>query len=131
MNVLSLGGEWLKQLLVTRFEPGPNINNNEQHNNVALAPLIWQGIIDYGNEQGRIHGESYASIIVRALTKYELRDEEKDTVGLPSNFTKRSMYEQYCYESGWAIKADNKGRYPPVAEYAKRNTTDILWQETM
>jgi hypothetical protein len=52
-------------------------------------------------------------------------------VDLPSNFTTINMYKRYCYEIGWAIKADNNERYHYVADYAKRNTNGILWQDSM
>jgi hypothetical protein len=126
-----LGDERLKHLLATRFEPGPNIHSHEQNNNAAFTPLIRQCIVDYIKEQGRLHGEFYATRIMIGITKYELIDEEKDAVDLPSNFTKISMYERHCYESGWAIKVDNKGRYPPVVKYAKRNIDEILSQDTI
>jgi hypothetical protein len=62
------------------------------------------------------------------LTKYELCDEEKDAIDLPSHNTQRNMYEQYCYENGWLTRFDNKGRYPPLAEYEKRKVDDLLWE---
>jgi hypothetical protein len=114
-----LGDEWLKHLLATRFEPGPNIHNNKQNNNAALTLFIWQGVVDYTKEQGRLHGECDATRVMRVFNKYKLRDEGKDAVDLPSKFTKRIIYKLYCYESGWVIKANNKGRYPPVVEYSK------------
>jgi hypothetical protein len=120
MHVLSLGDERMKLVLATRFEPGPNVHNNELNNNAAITPLIWQGVVNYIQDQGNHHCEWYATHVVRVLTKYELRNEEKDIVDLPSCFTKRSMYERCCYENGWKIKADNKGRYPPVTKYAKK-----------
>jgi hypothetical protein len=131
MNVLSMCDERLKHLLVTNLEPGSNIHNNELNNNAATNPLICKGVVNFIQDQENLHGESYATRIVRVLTKYELHDEENGAVDLPSSFTKRSMYESYCYENGWEIKADNRGLYPHVTEYAKSNLDDILWQDAM
>jgi hypothetical protein len=50
-------------------------------------------------------------------------------VDLPSNFTYRSLYEQYCYGRGWLAKADNKGRYPHLGDYNKRKKDDCLFEE--
>jgi hypothetical protein len=63
------------------------------------------------------------------LTKYELRDEEKDAVDLPSNFTYRSLHQQYFYGCGWLAKVDNKGRYPHLEDYNKRKKDDCLFEE--
>jgi hypothetical protein len=113
------------------FEPGPNKHNNEQNNNTAITPLIRQCNIDFIKEEGMLHGEYYTTRIMRVLTKYELRGKGKDAVDLPSNFTKISMYERYCYENGWAIKAYNKGWCPSVTEYSKRNINCIIWQDAI
>jgi hypothetical protein len=48
-----------------------------------------------------------------------------------SNFTKRNLYEQYCYGRGWASKADNKGRYPKLQDFPKRKKDDVLWGNDM
>jgi hypothetical protein len=63
--------------------------------------------------------------------KYELRDQEKFAINLPSTFTKRNMYEKYCYENGWTIKLDNKGRYPALQDYTKRKVDDLLSMDDM
>jgi hypothetical protein len=52
-------------------------------------------------------------------------------VDLPSNFTKRNLYEQYCYGRGWAPKADNKGRYPKLQDFPKQKKGDVIWEDDM
>jgi hypothetical protein len=118
LNILNLGDEILKGLLVMRYDPGPNMHNSESHTvkNGCMNNAIRDGAVDYLREIGRLYGECYATHIVRVLTKYELCDEEKDTIDLPSHYTQRSMYERYCYENGWLTRSDNKGRYTPLAE---------------
>jgi hypothetical protein len=66
----------------------------------------------------------YATRVVRSLTNTKLRDEEIGDVDLPSNTTKREMYELYCFNRGWAVKSDNKGRYPKVVDYKQRKVED-------
>ncbi|CAB9509385.1 hypothetical protein SEMRO_388_G132230.1 [Seminavis robusta] len=43
-------------------------------------------------------------------TLVELREEEKDTVELPSSMTKRGLFNRFIGELGWKIQWDNKGR---------------------
>jgi hypothetical protein len=54
---------------------------------------IRDGVVDYLCEQDWLYGEFYVAHIVRVLTKYELRDEEKDAIDLPFHYTQRNMYE--------------------------------------
>jgi hypothetical protein len=130
LNLLNLGDERLKGILVTRYDPGPDMHNSERHTikNGWMKYAIRDGAVDYLREQGQLYGECYATHTVRVLINYELRDEEKGTIDLPSHYTQRNMYEQYCYENGWLTRSDNKGRYPPLAEYKKRKVDDLLWE---
>jgi hypothetical protein len=73
----------------------------------------------------------YAIKVIRYLTKTELRDEEICAVEHPSNTTKREMYELYCFNRGWTVKSDNKGRYPSVVDYTRRKVDDMFWQADM
>jgi hypothetical protein len=93
-----------------------------------MNDVICDGVVDCLFEQGWIYGECYATHIVRVLNKYELCDEEKDAIDLPSHYTQRSMYEQYCYENGWLPISNNKGQCPPLDEYKKRKVNELLWE---
>jgi hypothetical protein len=53
---------------------------------------------------------------------------EKGVIDLPSNTSRREMYEKYCFERGWAPKSDSKGRYPNLGEYNKRSNDDFFWE---
>jgi hypothetical protein len=70
----------------------------------------------------------YATRIIQSLDGYELGEEEKGVIDLPSNTSRREMYEKYCFERGWAPKSDSKGRYPKLGEYIKRSNDDFLWE---
>jgi hypothetical protein len=69
--------------------------------------------------------------VIRSLTKTKLRDEEIGVVDLSSNTKKREMYELYCFNRGWTVKPDNKGRYPNVVDYKRRKVDDMFWQADM
>jgi hypothetical protein len=41
------------------------------------------------------------------------------------------MYKLYCFNHGWTVKADNKGRYPNGVDYMQRKVDDMFWQADM
>ena len=68
--------------------------------------------------------EPHASKVVRIETKIVMKDGDDD-VELPSNFTKRGMYERGCLDRGWVAKArDGNGSYGRIAKYETRNTQE-------
>jgi hypothetical protein len=111
----------------TSFDPGTNIHKNYGNKNASFSNEIRQSVHDFVKEKGDSGGECYATRLFHHLTKHKLRYEEKDAVDLPSNFTKRNLYEKYFYGRGWAPKADNKGRYPKLQDFPKRKKDDVLW----
>jgi hypothetical protein len=115
----------------TRFDPGPNIHKNAVNKNSSFSNNICQSVHDFVKEKGDSYGECYATRLIRHPTKHEIRKEEKEAVDLPSNFTNRNLYEQYCYGRGWAPKADNKGRYPKLQDFPKRKKDSVLWENDM
>ena len=47
---------------------------------------------------------------------------------LPPSYTKRKLYERYCFQKGHKIKADADGSYPKVEQYPPRTDfDDVLW----
>jgi hypothetical protein len=94
---------------VTRYDPGPNMHDSERHTvkNGCMNDAIRGGAVDFLREQGRLYRECYTTRIVRVLTKYKLRDEEKDMIELPSHYTQRSMYARYCYKNEGLTRSDN------------------------
>ena len=47
--------------------------------------------------------------IVRLETQVGLRDQDYSIMHLPSYCSKRKLYEQFCYVSGWEVKAASDG----------------------
>jgi hypothetical protein len=129
LNVLSLGHDRMTTINKTRFDPGPNIHKNSGNKNASFSNESRQSVHDFVKEKGDSCGEYYATRLIRHITKHELRDEEKDAVDLPSDFTKRNIYEQHG--RGWAPKANNKGRYPKLQDFPKRKKDDVLWEDDM
>ena len=43
---------------------------------------------------------------------------------LPSYYSKRKLYERFCYVSGWEVKAASDGSYPPISQFQSRTNDD-------
>jgi hypothetical protein len=50
-------------------------------------------------------------------------------VELPSSFTRRKLYAQYCFLRGYKVKASAKGSYGRTDAYEVRPFDDLLWPE--
>ena len=73
-------------------------------------------------ERMKLMAEPHASKVVRIETKIVMKDGDDD-VELPSNFTKRGMYERWCLDRGWVVKArGGNGSYGRIAKYETRKT---------
>jgi hypothetical protein len=126
LSILNLGTARMITINEMQFDPGPNIHKNVGNNNAAIIDKLQQSVIANVKDKCDTCGEFYATHLIPHLTNHELGDEEKDAVDLPSNFTKRNMYKQYCCEQGWLSKLDNKIRYPKLCDYERRKKYDLL-----
>jgi hypothetical protein len=52
-----------------------------------------------------------ATCLVRELTGVGLRAGDEERIELPTHMTKRGLYKTYCWEQGWKLVTDDKGRY--------------------
>jgi hypothetical protein len=129
VNVLNLSDERIATINETRLDPGPNMHMNTGNKNTCHSKELRQSVVSFVKDKGETCGECYATHLIRHLTKYELGDEEKNAVELPSNFTYCSLYEQYWYGRGWLVKSNNKGCYPRLEDYNKRKKDDCLFEE--
>ena len=39
---------------------------------------------------------------------------------LPSYYTKRKLYERFCFINGWEIKSARDGSFPPISKLKER-----------
>jgi hypothetical protein len=117
LNLVAIGRKRFTNPSMTRVLPGKNKHKNNGNNYCALTQDAVDSVLTFIRDKGATEGEVYAIIVIRSLTKTELRDEDIGAVDLPSNTTKREMYELYCFNWGWTVKSDNKGRYPKVVDY--------------
>jgi hypothetical protein len=75
------------------------------------------------------YGEAYATRFVREVTGLSLRRDEENLVELPSQFTKRKLYAEYCFSRGYQVKSNATGSYGKVSSYPIRAYDDLLWPE--
>ena len=61
----------------------------------------------------KLHEEAEvpATRLVRELTGTGLRAGEEERTELPTHMTKRGLYTKFCWEQGWKLVADAKGKY--------------------
>jgi hypothetical protein len=116
---------------MTHLLPGKNNNKNNGNNYCALIQYVVDSVLTFIRYKGATEGEVYAERVIRSLTKTELRDEEIGAVDLPSNTTKREMYELYGFNLILNVKSDNKGRLPKVVDYKRHRVDDMFWQADM
>ena len=56
-------------------------------------------------------GEQHATRFMREHHKIWVRDTEVDTIELPSYYTKRRLYRNYCWDKGWQAQTNARGDY--------------------
>ena len=71
--------------------------------------------------------ETHSTRVICQETGVGLRDEEIDTVELPSSYSKRRLYYKYCFNRGYVLKADAKGKIPAVKNYPLRDFNNDDW----
>ena len=74
-----------------------------QKNNNALTQEVEQSLTDFFNYL-KEEGDNYASKQVRSsLGNTYLRDNELDGVRLPPSYSKKMLYDRWCYNQGWIV----------------------------
>jgi hypothetical protein len=126
LNLIAIGENRFKSLNENLHILGGNVHKNTVNGNACMSNEALQSVLDFIQLKGKQDGEAYATRVICTLTRNELRDEEKGAVDLPSNTTKREIYEKYCFDRGWAINSDNMGR-PKVKDCVSLREDDMFW----
>jgi hypothetical protein len=110
--------------------PIPHGNVGTQHRRrssavVSAAPSV----IEYLQNVSSNYAEPYATRFIREITGMSLREDEEGAVELPSSFTKRKLYAEYCFSRGYKVKANAKGSYGKMQQYEEREIDELLWPE--
>jgi hypothetical protein len=116
-----------RKLNETVLVPGANVHKNTGNCNASMLDETMKAASSFIKQKGKDDGEVYATRMILSLTTKELRDEEKGGVDLPSNTTKRKLYEKFCFDRGWAIKSDNNGQYPKLNDYTNQMADGMFW----
>ena len=72
-------------------------------------------------------GEYYASRHVRGrLGQAYLRDNEENGIRLPPSYSKRMVYDRWCYSRGWIIgRGGSDGSLGSIKSFQKRAYDDL------
>ena len=71
--------------------------------------------------------ETHATRVIREASGVQLRDEEIDTVELPSSLSKRQIYYKFCFQRGYIVKSDAKESMPRISDIPIREFDETLW----
>jgi len=112
---------WRKTSLACgNYYAGPIVHGNTGHRNhftTSSVALSHNSGVSFLSNIADEYGELYATHFVREVTGMSLRDTEEGCIDLPSHFSKRHFYAQYCYHQGYKVKANAKGSYDSMSEY--------------
>ena len=130
-----IGKRQWKQLQEDAMLPEPKTTENYE-NNLNKVTACTQRVIDFLYKLGKNEGEMHATRFMRMETRIGVRDSDLSLVHLPSYYSKRQLYEMFCYQNGWEIKSFSDGSYPPVDQFPMRKNDDdengpelALWPE--
>jgi hypothetical protein len=118
----------VKESGASSLKPHGNTGNKARAVNSPLGKSK-PSLVNYLTDIKEKHGELPATHFVREESGTTTRDDDVDTVELPSHYSKRTIYERFCYSRGWIAKCTKKGNYGKVADYAKRPYDDVLFPE--
>ena len=97
-NLFCIGTKQWKRLCSEAMLPdGKNVSNYENNKN-AKSTAVSQSVIDFINDIAEQEGESHATRFVRTEVQLFLCGEDIQLIQLPPYYTKRQLYEHYCYE---------------------------------
>jgi hypothetical protein len=125
MNLLNLGRFRWSTLNTTKLVLGYNTHKNVENTNASASQETVDSVLFYLYGIAKQFGESYAMRFVSTLTKFKIRDEERDIIDLPSCITKHSLFEKWCFSRGWIATTDNAGCY----RFEARNTEENFWED--
>jgi hypothetical protein len=123
---------WLSLVRESSKSSGPIIHGNTGNINRSVNSCRTSAkpsVVSFLSDLRDHYGEPYATKFVREVTGLSLRLVEENQVELPSRFTKRKLYAEYCFSRGYQVKATHKGSYGKVSNYAIRCYDDLLWPE--
>jgi hypothetical protein len=108
------------------------LHGNSGQRNLYISSLkkaAEPSVIEFLTNVSKLYGEAYTTQFVQEVTGMSLHKEEEGLIELPSSFTKRKLYTEYCFERGHKVKANAKGSYGKVSLYSPRPFDAVLWPQ--
>lgn len=113
--------------LMTQLESGEltppvhgNVGNTARTSN-SMKKKAEEDVLEFLHWKGSNFGEPYATRFVRETTGLGIRDAEENVIELPSSFSKRGLFSEFCFRQGWKVpQASHKGSYGPISSFTKR-----------
>lgn len=135
-SLLCIGPQTWKKIKHDAMLPERTSTENFE-DNVNRNTSCTQRAIDFLYEIFKDEGETHATRIMRFETRVGLRDNDYKLMHLPSYYSKRKLYERFCFTLGWEVKSASDGSYPPISDFKKRrpdrtsirNETFSTWPE--
>ena len=112
------------------YSPGPIEHGNKGLKNRQKSSAVnsaTDSVVAFLDAVSKEHGEAYATRFIREITGMSLRNEEDGLVELPSSFTKRKLYAEFCFSRGYKVKSTAKGSYGPMKDFLLRPFDELLW----
>ena len=116
MYLFGIGHKQFKKLEDDAMLPAPK-NTDGYDNNLNKTSPCTQKVIDFLFNLFKEEGETNATRIVRMETRLGLRDKDYNILHLPSFYSKRKLYERFCFMNGREIKLACDSSYPPLSQY--------------
>ena len=103
-NLFAIGKKkWrnLKEECSNRYDTlGAMLHGNRGNANRSQSASrsgVQESVVSFLSDLSKEHGESYATRFIREVSGMSLRKEEEGLVEIPSFFTKRKLYAEYCF----------------------------------
>ena len=116
MHLFGIGHKQFKKLEDDAMLPAPK-NTDGYNNNLNKTSPCTQKVIGFLFNLFKEEGETNATQIVRTETRLGLRDKDYNILHLPSFYSKRKLYERFCFMNGREIKLACDSSYPPLSQY--------------
>jgi hypothetical protein len=95
LNLVAIGRKRYAKIDATRFLTGKNKHDYVGNIQCAMSQDLMNSVVSFIKEKRMNEGECHMTRLIHSLTNNDLHGEEKGDVDLPSNTSKRKMYEQY------------------------------------
>jgi hypothetical protein len=112
------------------YVAGPMVHGNTGRHNRSRSSCAVDAkpsVINFLSEVSNHFGETYYTRFVCNLLHVSVGCNQEAIIELPTYFSKRQLYSQYCFSRGFKVKPNLCGSYGRISEYELREVDDVLW----